>query len=109
MDHSVYRMMSADRSAAQASLTPGLVGRVWHFARAYRARVAWFLVMVVIGALLGLVPPLVIRAIIDDAVPHDDRRQVTVLAGLLVVVAFVVVTLALVLVGLVILWLVRTR
>ena len=36
---------------------------------------------------LALAPALAIKAIIDDAVPHDDRRQVTVLAGLLVVVA----------------------
>ncbi|MEZ5202975.1 MAG: ABC transporter ATP-binding protein [Acidimicrobiales bacterium] len=90
MDPSVmHRMMTADPSAKKAALTPGLVGRVWRFAHAYRRRVAAFLAIVIVEAVLALAPALAIKAIIDDAVPHDDRRQVTVLAGLLVVVAFV--------------------
>jgi ATP-binding cassette, subfamily B, bacterial len=89
MDPSVmHRMMSADRSAAHAALSPGLVRRVWRFAHAYRLRVAAFLAIVVITSFFGLVPPLVIRAIIDDAVPNDDTGQLTVLAGLMVAVAF---------------------
>ena len=85
----MHRMMTADPSAKKAALTPGLVGRVWRFAHAYRRRVAAFLAIVIVEAVLALAPALAIKAIIDDAVPHDDRRQVTVLAGLLVVVAFV--------------------
>ena len=96
MDHRAFRMMTADPSAAQATLTPGLVRRVWRFAHAYRVRVGWFLVLVVVGALLGLVPPLVIKAIIDDAVPEADTGLVTTLAGLMVAVAFATAVLSMV-------------
>ncbi|HRW38024.1 MAG TPA: ABC transporter ATP-binding protein [Aquihabitans sp.] len=89
MDPSVmHRMMMADQSAKRATLTPGLVKRVWQFAHAYRARVGWFLLIVIVEAVLALAPALVIKAIIDDAVPNDDTRQVTLLAGLLIGVAF---------------------
>jgi len=81
-------MMMSDKSAAQASLTPGLVRRVWQFAHAYRTRVFAFLAIVVVTAFLALVPPLTIKAIIDKAVPAGDTSQVTKMALLMVVVAF---------------------
>lgn len=84
----MHRMMSADKAAAKAELSPGLVRRVWRFAHAYRWRVAGFLVIVIITSLFGIVPPLVIRAIIDDAIPGEDTGQLTLLAGLMILVAF---------------------
>jgi ATP-binding cassette subfamily B protein len=84
----MHRMMSADKAAAQAELSPGLVRRVWRFAHAYRWRVAGFLVIVIVTSLFGIVPPLVIRAIIDDAIPGEDTGQLTLLAGLMILVAF---------------------
>lgn len=86
----MYRMMMADSSVKQATLTPGLIRRVWAFAHAYRSRVFAFLFVTVVIAFLGLVPPLLIKAIIDDAVPNKDDGQVTVLAGIMVGVAFAV-------------------
>ncbi|HRA33989.1 MAG TPA: ABC transporter ATP-binding protein [Acidimicrobiales bacterium] len=84
-----HRMMMSDASAtAGVHLTPGLVGRVWRFAHAYRSRVFAFLGLVVVQSFLGLVPPLVIKQIIDHAVPRQDRGQVTVLAGFMVLAAF---------------------
>ena len=70
------------------ALTPGLVKRVWAFAHQYRARVFGFLAIVVVESFLGLVPPLVIKAIIDDAVPEKSNSLVTILALVMVGVAF---------------------
>ena len=39
--------------------------RAWGFARPYRGTIAFFLVAIVAAALLGLVPPLVVRSILD--------------------------------------------
>ena len=90
-------MMRSDPSAvAGVTLTPGLVRRVWAFAAAYRMRVGGFLVLVVAQSFLGLVPPLVIRQIIDEALPHHDRDQVTALAVLMIVTALVSAALGLV-------------
>ena len=68
-------MMMSDASAtAGVHLTPGLVGRVWRFAHAYRSRVFAFLGLVVVQSFLGLVPPLVIKQIIDHVVRQAAAR-----------------------------------
>ena len=92
----MHRMMMADSSAKQATLTPGLIRRVWQFAHEYRSRVFGFLGIVVAAAFLGLVPPLVIRAIIDDALPQEDTGMVTMLAGLMIAAAFAAAVLGMV-------------
>ncbi|MGB3053309.1 MAG: ABC transporter ATP-binding protein [Acidimicrobiales bacterium] len=93
----VFQMMHSDPTkVAGVTLTPGLIRRVWRFARAYRRRVAAFLTLVVVQSFLGLAPPLVIRRIIDHAIPDADRDQVMVLAGLMVATAFMSAALGLV-------------
>jgi ATP-binding cassette subfamily B protein len=89
MDARMFQMMHSDPNGAKGiTLTPGLVRRVWAFAHHYRARTFWFLGIVVVESLLGLAPPLVIKAIIDHAVPERSRSLVMVLAVVMVVVAF---------------------
>jgi ATP-binding cassette subfamily B protein len=70
-----------------ARVQKGLVRRVWRFARAYRLMLAGFLATIVLAALLDLVPPLLMRGIIDNAIPDEDRGAVALLAGLMVGVA----------------------
>lgn len=66
------------------SLDRALLRRVARDVAPYRRQIAGFLVTVVVGALVGLAPPLIIRALIDDAIPGADRRAIDVLAVLLV-------------------------
>jgi ATP-binding cassette subfamily B protein len=63
-----------------ASLQRGIVRRIWRFARPYRWMLAGFLTTIVLDAMVGLIPPLLIRGIIDDAIPARDNGQVTTLA-----------------------------
>ncbi len=62
--------------------------RVWTFARPYRATIVVFLAAIVVAALLALVPPLVVRRIIDVAIPNaqldGDRGPIWWLAALAV-------------------------
>jgi len=58
--------------------------RVWTFARPYRTLIIGFLGVVTASSVLGVVPPLLFREIIDGAIANEDRGQLTVL-GLLVV------------------------
>jgi ATP-binding cassette subfamily B protein len=61
--------------------------RVWGFAHPYRGTIALFLVMIVVAALLAIVPPLVVRQILDHAIPDHDRRAIWWLAGIAVAAA----------------------
>ena len=66
-------MSRSDPSALSgAHLDKGLVRRVWAFAHAYRGRTFLFLGVIVAEAVLGLATPLLIRTIVDDALPQTD-------------------------------------
>ena len=74
---------------AGATLGKGLVRRVWRFAKPYQWLLVGFIAVIVAAAVIGLLPALLIRRIIDDALPDGDRGLVTTAAALMVLVAFV--------------------
>jgi len=83
-----HMALGSDPTAiAGARVQKGLIRRVWRFARSYRPMLAGFLATIVLAALIDLVPPLLIRRIIDDALPQEDSGAVALLAGLMVAVA----------------------
>jgi ATP-binding cassette subfamily B protein len=83
-----HQALGQDPSAiAGASLDRGIVRRVWRFADPYHRMLVGFLGTIVVAALVNLIPPLLIRSIIDDAIPNQDRGQVSLLAGIMVAVA----------------------
>ena len=89
-------MLGADPSRIEgATIGRDVVRRVWQFARPYRGMLTWFLLTIVVAALINLAPPLLIRRIIDDALPEGDSTALSVLAGLMVVAAFADAALAL--------------
>ena len=67
-----------------ATIQPGAWKRVWKFARPYRWMIFGFVTVIVIEALLALVPPLLFKRIIDNAIANHDRVEVNVLAGIIV-------------------------
>ncbi len=89
MRQSPHSMMYSGSSAvAGVQLPRGLVRRVWAFSRRYHRRVGWFLLIIIVEAMLGLVPPLLIRQIIDHSIRNKDAAQVTMLAGVMIGAAF---------------------
>jgi ATP-binding cassette subfamily B protein len=65
-------------------LGKGLLRRVWTYVRHYRLQIAGFLVTVVLGSLVALANPLIVRSLLNTAIPQGNRAQVNVLAALLV-------------------------
>lgn len=70
-----------------AKLARATARRVAGFARPYRGTIAVFLLAILVAALLALVPPLVVRQILDVAIPEADRAAIWWLAGLAVAAA----------------------
>lgn len=81
---------------AGARIERNVVGRVLALTRPYRGMLLGFLASIVGGALLTLVPPLLFRSIIDDAIPAGDRARLHLLAALIVLAAVGEAALALV-------------
>ena len=84
----VMHSMAADRSALEGkTITADTRRRVWGFARAYRAAIVAFIVIVVASTFLGLLSPLVIREIFDSAIAEGDGGYLNVLFVVLIVAA----------------------
>jgi ATP-binding cassette, subfamily B, bacterial len=83
-----HHMMPRDTDAVRGARIGRATGRrVWTFARPYRGTITVFLALILIAALLALVPPLVIREILDDAIPTEDRAAIWWLAAIAVAAA----------------------
>ena len=80
-----HSMMPGDKDAVKdVHLQEGTLRRVWTFAQPYRGTIIVFLVAILAAALLALVPPFVVRGIIDNAIPNEDRGQIVLLASIAV-------------------------
>ena len=85
-------MLGADRSQlGDAKFDADVVRRVLRFARPYRWMLLGYLAVIVAIALIQLVPPLIFRQIIDEAIPQGinegDRGLLHLLAAVAVVAA----------------------
>ncbi|WP_197536915.1 ABC transporter ATP-binding protein [Ilumatobacter coccineus] len=88
MRMSPHHMMPGDSDSVRGvELADGTLRRVWKFARPYRTTIIVFLLAILLAALLALVPPFVVREILDNAIPNEDRDRIIWLAAIAVVAA----------------------
>ncbi len=91
----VMRSMSRDSSVKDQTLAEGTTKRVMSYARPYRGRIAAFLVLVVIDAVLVVATPLILKSLVDDGVVPGDREVVVRLAVLVAGLALLTAIVAL--------------
>ena len=81
--HAVWmamRSMTADPSVKSQKLKAGTLSRIFNYAKPYKLYISFFLVTVLIDALLIVSTPLLLRKLIDQGVIPGDRSLVTQLA-----------------------------
>lgn len=81
--------MSRNADAKGARLQKGTVRRVWEYVRRYRAKLIVFVIGVVLHAGVEAVPPLLLRALLDTAIPQASRKLVVMLAAAVLALAIV--------------------
>ena len=69
-----------DESKGRARIDRNLLRRVLRYARPYWAYMVLVLVAIVATSLLGLIPPLLIRDLIDNVLPNRDVARLGLLA-----------------------------
>ncbi|HSH82182.1 MAG TPA: ABC transporter ATP-binding protein [Herpetosiphonaceae bacterium] len=62
-----------DEERDRPQINRRLLGRVATYARPYRSRIVLMLGAILVGSLLDLLPPLLLRDLIDNALPAGDR------------------------------------
>lgn len=85
--HSSWHALGPRGADPAAKLSRDVVQRVWGFAAPYRRLLAGLIGSVVVTALLGAVPPLLIRSLIDVGIAQQRVGVVNLLAGAIIVVA----------------------
>jgi ATP-binding cassette, subfamily B, bacterial len=66
-----------------------LIRRVLKLAAPYRKALIAFVILIVVAAALGVIPPLLFRAVIDDAVPSSDQALLLALSAAVVAIAVI--------------------
>jgi ATP-binding cassette subfamily B protein len=81
-----WAFMSHDERQNKQRVTRSLLGRVWRFARPYKFRVLALLLTILAITGLSLIPPILLKELIDSALPNGDVQQLNRLALALVAV-----------------------
>jgi ATP-binding cassette subfamily B protein len=69
-----------DVDTDNARIDRAVARRAWSFVRPYRAMLLLYLGAIVAAAVLGVVPPLIFKQLIDEAIPSRDLGAVNLLA-----------------------------
>ncbi|HEX2179344.1 MAG TPA: ABC transporter ATP-binding protein [Actinomycetota bacterium] len=77
MGHEIWRLMQPHGDAASVKLPKGLVKRVFVFARPYRARIVVLMAIILGTSGLAVLNPLLIKLVIDEALPNRDLGLLT--------------------------------
>jgi ATP-binding cassette subfamily B protein len=83
----VFHRAGREDIEATKNVNRELVRRVWRFTQSYRSKISVFVLIIMASALLGILPPLLFKRIIDHAIPNEDRGMVTTLALITVGIA----------------------
>ena len=81
-----WAFLSHDEEQDKPVVTRDLLRRVWQFARPYNREVTLLLISILLTTGISLVSPLLMRSLIDDAIPNANRRLLNLLAIALVTV-----------------------
>ena len=84
-----YTYIRYDEDQDRPSVDRALLRRVWSYARPYRGTLLGILVTVLVISGLGVVPPILIRYLIDVAIPNRDLGLLTLLGAGMVLVPLV--------------------
>ena len=75
-----WAFLSHDEQQDKPVVTRDLLIRVWGFARPYTRQVFLLLITIFLTSVISLVSPLLMRSLIDDAIPNGNVRLLNLLA-----------------------------
>ncbi len=84
-----WAFLSYNERQDRPSVTGALLARVWQFARPYKWRVLGLLTTILVISALSLLPPLIVRDLIDNALPNANTRRLNLLALALIAIPLV--------------------
>ena len=80
----VARSAASQLDAPKRKLRKGTLRRVFRLYQPYRWQLTVVIVMVLVTAALGIVTPLLIRRLIDESIPNNNRSELVWLIGIMI-------------------------
>ena len=80
----IVRQTYEDPRPGATKLSKGALRRIARYFRPYRIEAAWITLCILVVSLIGLVPPLLMRRVIDHAIPEKDVRALLIAVGLMI-------------------------
>ncbi len=81
-----WAFLSYDEKKDKPQISKALLGRVWGYAQPYRLKILGLLVTIFAITGLSLIPPLLMRALIDNAIPNGNTTLLNWLAlGMIII------------------------
>ncbi|MGH7725359.1 MAG: ABC transporter ATP-binding protein [Candidatus Eiseniibacteriota bacterium] len=77
----VARLGYEEPAASPPRFTRGSLRRIASYFKPYRSSALWITLLILAGAVLGLIPPLLVREVIDRSIPQRDVSQLAWLVG----------------------------
>ena len=75
------RGFGRDRAAIKGKrIERALLRRILGLTRPYKKQLVGFVIAVILGSVVGALPPLLLKAMIDTAIPDKDRHLVALIA-----------------------------
>jgi ATP-binding cassette subfamily B protein len=96
MEHRTMMGFRRDEELRRRQVNRATLRRMMTYVRPYRRVLIGFLIAVVIDSIVTAVPPLILRAVIDTAIPDKNRTMIAVLAIIAIGLAFADAVLSLV-------------
>jgi ATP-binding cassette subfamily B protein len=75
-----WSLIAAEETTKKPVIDSALLRRVYGYAKPYWIHIVLVLLAIIFTSLLDLIPPLLIRNLIDQAIPNRDVQQLTLLA-----------------------------
>jgi ATP-binding cassette subfamily B protein len=82
-----FRALTKDRVSVK-DLDRQTLKRAWKFTRQFRGKIAFYLVMLLLASLIGSLTPLVLKNIINLAIPHKSVRLLVLYTAEIAVLTF---------------------
>src|SRR4029079_6674464 len=80
MEHRTMMGFRRDEAVTQRKIDRAVLRRVFHYIRPYTRSLVYFIVTVILASIATALSPLLLKSLLDTAIPDKNRTLVTYLA-----------------------------
>ena len=80
----MHQLQPSAGPPSSAKLSRGAIRRIARYFRPYGLDAVWIMICILVTSVIGLVPPLLVRHVLDVSMPHKDTRSLFEMTALMI-------------------------